>query len=144
MRFATRRLGGALARVEKARADDDGTGIPRRRIHEPPKVGRVVLAVAIERGDIVRSLGHRDVEPGPQRGGLAEIGLVAHDPCRKTRQRLRRAVCRSVVDHDDDRRLAQRTDDDAPDRASLVERGYDDRKPHQYNPPSTCITWPVI
>ena len=49
-------------------------GMQQRGLHQAAQVGRLVLAVAIERGDVVRAFGERDVEAAPQRGGLAEVG----------------------------------------------------------------------
>ena len=102
--FDSRRTGGIAAEV--APADDQLR--PRRleRGEERRDLGRVVLAVGVERHDRRRAAVERVPEAGPQRRALAGVRDLAQDGRAGRLGAGGRVVGRAVVD-DDDRQVAR-------------------------------------
>ncbi len=92
------------------------------RCEERRDLGRVVLAIGVERHDRGRSRIERVAEPGPQRRALAGIRLLAQDHRSGRTGAFRGIVGRTVVDDHDRQVPASGLDDRADARALLVGR----------------------
>ncbi len=93
-----------------------------KRCEEGRDLGRIVLAVGVERHDRGRPRLERVAEPGAQRGALPGIRLLAEDDRPGRFRPIRGVVSRTVVDDDDRQVPASALDDRADTRALLVGR----------------------
>ena len=126
---------GAVARrrelraVVQARADHEALRVCAASRQQDRRIGRIVLAVAVERDHAARVLRQRMRERGAQAGGLALIVRVHQQRRRgKPCSCAARAVAGAVVDDDDARAQRQRLLRQRADRARLLVGG--DRDPH--------------
>ncbi len=105
---------------EVASTDDEvRTRVRLERGHELRDLGRVVLAVGVEREDGVVALGDGAFEAQAQRGALALVRALFDDRRPGDACLFRRVVRRAVVDNED-RAVAQCRLDDRPDPRTLV------------------------
>ena len=122
--FDSRRTGGIVAKSRRPTISSGPTGL--ERVEEPRDLGRVVLAVRVQRHDRQRAGGQGVREPRSQGGALAGVRHLAQHRGAGTLRDPRRVIGRAVVD-DDDRQGSARGLDDGGDPGRLIE-GRDDRE----------------
>ena len=88
-----------------------GRRLGGERGEERRDLGRVVLAVGVERQDRVGAVVERPAEAGPERGALALVRPLLDDGRAGLAGPVGRVVGRAVVD-DDDRQVLERAADD--------------------------------
>ena len=114
----------------EARAVDDVGDIGGERLEEVVVLGRVVLEIGVLDE---HEVGGGQREAGPERGSLALVAIVQHDPhalIGDTDEQVPGAVGRAVVDDDDlgDPWRLEHALDQRDDRRLLVVAGHDDRQ----------------
>ena len=103
-----------------------------------------MLTISVERNDRVCAVRERPLEPRRQRSPLAFIAVVAQQRHRQSRQCVRRAVARAVVDDGNLRTVGKNSPHQLADRARLVVcRDYNSCS-HETIPPLTEMTSPEM
>ena len=107
---------------EVAPPDDELTRVLPLLGEEPRQLGRIVLAVPVERDDRERAVADRPGKAGSERGPLALVRLLSQDGGPGGGRLDPRRIGGAVVDHED-RHVDPGLGDDPPDAETLIVGG---------------------
>ena len=88
-------------RAEVPSPDDEARAGPFVRLDESGDLGRIVLAVGVERHDGIDAVGEGPAEPRPQGLALALVGSLADDGRAGGLGSGRRVIAAAIVDDQD-------------------------------------------